>query len=369
VARRVAGVVTSIRLLLSVVYWVLRRLLELLVLRGRSDAANEVEILLLRQQLHVLERQVARPQLEPADRLVLAAFSRVLPRARWRAFVVRPETVLRWHRQLVARRWTYPQRRPGRPPTCRMLRELVLRLARENPAWGYRRIHGELVGLGIRVAPSTIWQILRSHGIEPAPRRGELAWREFLRRQASGIIACEFLTVETVALKRLYVLFLIEPETRCVHLAGVTANPTGAWATQQARNVVIAFAERGLQPKTLIHDRDSKYRRDFDEVFRSEGGSIARTPVRAPRANAYAERWARTLRRECLDRLLIVGRRHLERLLVEYTRHYNHHRPHRGLGQRAPTRDPAPPLDVQRLPPIERHDRLGGLPHEYSIAA
>jgi transposase InsO family protein len=360
--------VGSVGVLVSVVYWVLRRVLELLVLRGRSDAANEVEILVLRHQLRVLERQLARPRLEPADRLVLAAFSRVLPRARWRAFFVQPETLLRWHRQLVARRWTYPQRR-GRPATCRELRELVLRLARENPGWGYRRIHGELIGLGIRIAPSTIWQILRRHGIEPAPRRGELTWRGFLRRQASGIIASDFLTVETIALKRLYIFFFIELKTRRVHVAGVTAAPTASWVTQQARNLVMSLTDSGVQPRLLIRDRDSKYSYAFDEVFRSEGIRVVRTPVQAPRANAYAERWVRTLRRECLDSILILGRRHLQRIVIDYTRHYNHHRPHRGLRQRAPTREPAPLLDAQPLPQIERHDRLGGLLHEYSIAA
>ena len=162
---------------------------------------------------------------------------------------------------------------------------------------------------------------------------------------------------------------MIELETRRVHLAGVTANPTGAWVTQQARNLIIRFAERGLQPTTLIRDRDSKYTHAFDEVFRSEGIRVIRTPVQAPRANAYAERWVRTLRRECLDSVLILGRRHLERVVSEYTRHYNGHRPHRGLRQRAPTREPAPLLDLQRLPQIERRNRLGGLLHEYSIAA
>jgi putative transposase len=172
-----------------------------------------------------------------------------------------------------------------------------------------------------------------------------------------------------IALKRLYVLFFIELETRRVHLAGVTPNPNGAWVTQQARNAVMALDESGMQPRVLVHDRDTKYSGEFDEVFRSEGIRVVRTPVRAPRANAYAERWVRTLRRECLDSLLILGWRHLERVLVEYARHYNHHRPHRGLRQRAPTHDAAPPLEPQRLPQIERHDRLGGLLHEYGIAA
>ncbi len=193
--------------MLSFLYWVLRRLLELFVLRMRSEREKEIEILVLRHQLCVLERQVARPQLRPSDRALLSAFSRALPRRAWASFVT-PATLLRWHRQLVARRWTYPHRRPGRPATSDDVRQLVVRLARENPGWGYRRIQGELVGLGISLAASTVWEILRREGIEPAPRRLESSWAEFLRRQAASILECDFLTVDTVFLKRFYVLVL-----------------------------------------------------------------------------------------------------------------------------------------------------------------
>jgi putative transposase len=220
VARRSQGIA------LSFLYWSLRRLLELVVLRLRSDR-KEVEILLLRHQLRVLEQQVARPVLSPADRALLAAFSRVLPRRAWRSFVVTPATLLRWHRELVARRWTYPHRRPGRPATPAAVRELVVRLARENPAWGYRRIQGELVGLGVKVAASTVWTILREAGIEPAPTRLETSWADFLRQQAASILECDFLTVDTLFLKRFYVVFFIELATRRVHLAGITTNPEG----------------------------------------------------------------------------------------------------------------------------------------------
>jgi hypothetical protein len=215
--------------LVSLVYWVLRRLLELVVLGLRSDRSKELEILVLRHQLHVLQRQVARPRLRTADRVLLAALSRSLPRPAWSTLFVSPATLLRWHRQLVARRWTYSRRTVGRPRTERGISELVLRLARENPTWGYRRIHGELVGLGIALAPSTIWAILRRHGIEPAPRRAELSWSQFLRAQASAVIACDFLTVDTVWLRRLYVLFFIELANRRVHFGGVTANPNERW--------------------------------------------------------------------------------------------------------------------------------------------
>ena len=216
-------------LVLSFLYWSLRRLLELVVLRRRSEREKEIEILLLRHQLRVLERQVVRPALTPADRALLAAFSRVLPRPAWRrSSFVTPATLLRWHRELVARRWTYPHRRPGRPSTAAERRELVLRLARENPSWGYRRIQGELVGLGIKLAASTVWTILKEAGIEPSPRRQAPSWAEFLRAQAASIVECDLLTVDTLFLRRFYVLFFIELASRRVHLAGSRRTLTGA---------------------------------------------------------------------------------------------------------------------------------------------
>jgi transposase len=362
-------------MVLSFVYWALRRLLELLVLRMRSERAKEVEILVLRHQLQVLERQVVRPQLRPAERALLAALSRALPRSAWASFFVTPTTLLRWHRELVARRWTYPHRRPGRPETAFAVRELVLRLARENPGWGYRRIQGELVGLGIRMAASTVWTILREAGVEPAPRRLESSWREFLRRQAASIVECDFLTVDTVFLKRFYVLFFIELASRRVRIAGITANPDGAWVTQQARNLVIRLNDERVRIRFLIRDRVSKFTASFDEVFRSEGIRVIKAPVRAPRARAHAERWLESLRRECLDRLLILGRRHLERVVHVYAQHYNGHRPHRSLAQRPPLAKP-PPIDesapssvLLQLDRLRRRDRLGGLLHEYELAA
>jgi len=359
---------------LSFLYWSLRRLLELVVLGCRSEREKEMEILLLRHQLRVLERQVARPVLSPADRALLAAFSRVLPRRAWGSFFVTPATLLRWHRELVARRWTYPHRRPGRPGTAAAVRDLVVRLARENPGWGYRRIQGELVGLGIKIAPSTVWTVLREAGIEPSPMRLETSWAEFLRQQAASILECDFLTVDTLFLKRFYVLFFIELATRRVHLAGITTNPDGRWVTQQARNLLMRFDDEGVQPRFVIRDRDSKFTRDFDEVFRSEGIRVIKAPVRAPRARAHAERWVGSLRRECLDRLLILGRRHLEHVVTTYTLHYNEHRPHRSLGQRPPLAQP-PPTDepaageILLLDRLRRRDRLGGLIHEYQLAA
>ena len=358
----------------SFAYWTLRRLLELVVLRSRSEREKEIEILVLRHQLQLLERQIGRPQLRPADRALLAAFSRVLPRRVWPSFFVTPATLLRWHRELVARRWTYPARSAGRPATAADLRELVLRLASENPDWGYRRIQGELVGLGVKLAASTVWRILKEAGIDPAPRRLEATWAEFLRRQAASMLECDFLTVDTVFFKRLYVLFFIELATRRVHLAGITTNPDGPWVTQQARNLLMQFDDQGARPRYLIRDRDSKFTRDFDEVFRTEGIRVIKAPVRAPNARAHAERWIGSLRRECLNRLLIFGRRQLECVLAVYTLHYNEHRPHRALDQRRPAGQ-RPELDHQDQPNvipfdrIQRHDRLGGLIHEYHLAA
>jgi len=360
---------------LSFVYWSLCRLLGLMVLRRCSEREKEIEILLLRHQLRVLERQVARLTPGPADRVLLAAFGRVLPRRAWKtSLFVTPATFMRWHRELVARRWTYPSRRPGRPPTRAGVRALVVRLARENPGWGYRRIQGELVGLGINLAASTVWTILKEAGIEPAPKRLERNWSEFLRAQAASILECDFLTVDTLFLKRFYVLFFIELATRRVHLAGITTNPDGRWVTQQARNLLLELGDKGMRPRFLVRDRDRKFTRDFDEVFRSEGIRVIKAPVEAPKARAHAERWVETVRRECLDRLLIVGRRHLEHVVREYALRYNTHRPHRSLDQRAPLAkppidEPAPRAELPQLDLLRRRDRLGGLLREYRIAA
>jgi transposase InsO family protein len=286
---------------------------------------------------------------------------------------VTPATLLRWHRELVARRWTYPRRRPGRPRTAAEIRELVVRLAREDPGWGYRRIQGELVGLGIKLAASTVWTILQEARIEPAPKRVETSWPEFLRRQAASILECDFLTVDTLFLKRFYVLFFIELATRRVWLAGITTNPDSVWVTQQARNLLMRLDDEDIRPRFLVRDRDSKFSRDFDEVFRSDGIRVIKAPVRAPKARAHAERWVGSVRRECLDRLLIIGRHHLQHVLATYARHYNGHRPHRALGQRPPLRmlpsDEQSVTDVTDIGGLRRKDLLGGLIHEYQLAA
>jgi transposase InsO family protein len=354
-------VIGSIRLVL------LRRVLGLLGI-GRTPDAKDVEIAVLRHQLTVLRRQIARPRYTPSDRLVLATLARLLPRERWSAFLVTPATLLRWHRHLVRRRWTYPHRldRRGLDPS---VVDLVVRMARENPRWGYQRIAGECAKIGVTVSATSIRTILRSHRLGPAPRRGGPIWAQFLQAQAGGVLACDFLTVETIGLTRLYVLFVIELDRRRVWLAGVTANPTGPWVAQQARDLLMNMGEQAGRSQLLIRDRDAKFIAAFDNVFTADGIRVIRTPVRAPKANAYAERWVRTVRTECLDWLLIRNRGQLERVLAVYVEHYNSARPRRSLDLQTPLPAHRPPARTGSVRQIERVDRLGGLIHEYRHAA
>ena len=357
--------------MISFLYLALRKLIELVALRPRSAEFKELEIVVLRHEVAVLRRQVGRPDLRPADRVFLAAAARLLPRWRWSAFFVTPQTLLAWHRRLVARRWTYPSRGPGRPPIDPEVRALVLRLARENPRWGYQRIVGELSGIGVSISASSVRKILVGAGLGPAGTRSGLSWSQFIRAQAESMIACDFFTVDTVALRRLYVLFFIELSSWRVRLAGITENPDRVWVAQQARNLAWELSDRRIPLRFLIRDNDAKFSGAFDEVFASEGIEVIRTPVEAPRANAIAERFVGTVRRECLDWLLIANRRHLERVLRTYVDHYNAHRPHRGLGLAAPDRANVVPLPSRPRRPTEvsRRDRLGGLIHEYQAAA
>jgi putative transposase len=350
-------------------YLIFRQLMAWLGLLARNSRSKNAEILVLRHEVTVLRRQVQRPRLSWADRAVFAALTRLLSQAGRLHRIVAPATVLRWHRDLVTRRWTQPRHcRTGGRCTAPELRQLVLQLASENSTWGYRRFHGELAGLGYRLAPSTVWLILKRAGIDPAPRRSGLTWRQFLSAQAHGILATDFFCVDTLLLHRLYVFFVVEHATRRVHLLGVTANPSGTWVTQQARNFMMDLSDRVAGFMFLIRDRDTKFTDTFDAVFASEGIRILRTPVRAPRANAIAERWVGTVRRELIDRMLIVNRRHLEHVLAEYVAHFNHHRPHRALHQAALLRPLPPPVSQADLD-LRRHDRLGGLIHEYTQVA
>jgi putative transposase len=356
--------------MLFVLWLTVRLLTSLLVLPCAHDGSKDLEILVLRHQLRVLRRKSGRPKFTACDRVLLAAASRLLPRARWvSSFLVTPQTLLRWHRRLVQRKWTYAKARtPGRPPIDPQIAALIVRMARENARWGCVRICGELRKLGIRVGATTIRTLLRRHGLGPAPRRSGPTWTQFLGAQAEGIVACDLFTVETIRLKTLHVLFFIQLSTRRVVAAGVTAHPDTAWVTQQARNATMDLDDRGVSIRFLLRDHDTKFTRGFDEVFRSEGAQVLRTPIRAPKANAHAERWVQTVRRECLDWTLVLGRRHLLRLLRGYVRHYNQQRPHRSLGLAVPeARERRSP---QVNPPAVRcRDVLGGLIHEYHEAA
>ena len=357
--------------MLSFLYLALGRIVELLVLLCRSRDAKELEILVLRHELRVLRRQGRRVRYQEHDRALLAACSRALPRARWStAFGVRPATLLRWHRRMVRRRWTFDSGRPGRPALDGNLVALVVRLARENPRWGHRRIVGELAKLGVSVSETSVRNILKAHSLGPAPRRSGPSWRGFIRQQAHSMIACDFFTVETASLRRIYVLFFIEIQTRRVHLAGCTSNPDGTWATQQARNLVMELEDRHDPVRFLLHNRDTMFTAAFDEVFQTQGIRVIKTPIQAPNANAHAERWVRTVREECLDWLLIFGKRQLERTLPIYIDHYNRQRPHRALGLATPDPRGNPvPLGKHSPTRVHRIDRLGGLLHEYRRAA
>jgi transposase InsO family protein len=351
-------------------YLAVLRVFGWLALLARSDRAKDAEILILRHQVAVLQPQVKPPRLSWADRAVLAALARLLPCGQLRQLrlIISPRTLLRWHADLVRRHWAYPRRSAGRPRTGGSVRALVLEMARDNPFWRYRRIHGEMAGLSHKLAPSTVWQILKDAGIDPAPRRSGQSWRAFLDAQAKTILAVDFFHVDTVFLRRLYVLFFIEHGTRRAYLAGITAHPMGEWVTRQARNLLMNLEDQTDGLKFLIRDRDAKFTDAFDAVLTAAGIRIIKTPVQAPRANAIAERWIASAGRECLDRMLITGERHLRLVLDEYVDHYNVHRPHRALQQHPPAGRPHPPASGANVR-ILRRDRLGGLIHEYSQVA
>ena len=349
---------------IRLLYLAIIRVFGWLFLLGRGQASKDAEIIVLRHEVAVLRRQVTRPRPGWSDRAILAALAPCCP----------PDcAAIGWSRQ--ERCWpgtgasfsvSGHTRAAGRPPVGKEIRDLVLRLARENPAWGYRRVHGELSRLGHRISAATVRRILRAVR-QPAPRRQDTSWRAFLRTQAHGLLACDFFHVDTICLRRLYALFVMEVATRHVHVLGVTAHPDGAWTAQQARNLVMDLGDRTGSFRFLIRDRDANFTTAFDEIFASEGLKMMMTPPRTPRANCYAERWIRTARAECTDRMLIYDERHLQSILCEYADHYNRHRPHQSRQQRPPDQETqtAAPLRL----PVRRRKVLGGVISEYYQAA
>jgi putative transposase len=342
-------------------------------LSRREEAWQTAEILILRHQLAVLQRrQPRRSKLTWADRALLATLLDVIPRTRRQELrlLVTPDTILRWHRDIVRRRWAARSMRgkTGRPTTRRNIRALVLRLARENPEWGYRRIHGELAGLGVQIAASTVWEILKNAGIGPAPRRTGPTWSQFLRSQADAILACDFFTADLLNGTQAYVLAVIEHATRRIRILGVTLHPTGDWTTQQARNLIMDLDEQEHRIKFMIRDRGSNYTAAFDAVLADAGIRTVLCNVQTPRMNAIAERWIGGCRRELLDRTLVWNQSHLRQFLRQYENHHNQHRPHRSLDSAAPLKPLPGPVDLEQYH-VRRHTHVSGLINEYRLVA
>ena len=363
-------------MLLRLPYLALSSVFTLIRLWPMSEKDKDAEILVLRHQLAVLQRQAGKPTLTWPDRAVLAALLHQLPRWKLRRLTCwsPPITVLRWHRDLLRRHHAKESRpkRPGRPRTIRSIRALVLRLVDENPGWGYRRVHGELAALGIKVAASTVWNILHQHGIDPAPERDHTTWTTFLHSQAQAIVAIDFFETRTLTGTRLTVLAAIEHASRRIRILGATAHPTAQWVTQVGRNLAMDLQDSGVRAKYLIRDRDARYPATLDALLADEGIETEKTGVRMPRMNSIMERWIRSCWEELLDRTLIWNQAHLLHALREYEQFFNEHRPHRALHSAAPLQPlPQPitkPAQLDQLS-IRRRDRLGGTLHEYQHAA
>ncbi|MGX4694449.1 integrase core domain-containing protein [Streptomyces sp. JNUCC 63] len=365
-------------MLLRLAYLGVTNAFAMLRLLPTSDREKDIETLTLRHQIAVLERHLdgQRVRFDAGDRAFLASLLHGLPREvlRRMRLLVRPDTVLRWHRDLIVRRHAARSRpkRGGRPRTVHSIRALVLRLARENPSWSYRRLHGELLVLGVKVAASTVWEILKEDGIEPAPERASSTWAGLLRSQADALLACDFFETVTLSGARLYVFAAIEHANRRIRILGATAHPTASWVVQAAKNLVMDLEDTGCRARYLIRDRDGKFPQLFDEVLKDASIEVVLSGVRIPRMNSIMERWVQTCRRELLDRTLIWNQRHLLYALREFETFYNEHRPHQGLANVRPLHPlPAPIEDPDRIArlDIRRRARLGGTLHEYQHAA
>ena len=340
---------------------------------GRMEEQEKyLEILILHQQLAILQRKQEKPvKTNRTEKMMLAILTAKLKSVtRWSTGqlrstlrIVQLETVLDWHRDLVRRKWSYAHRnKGGRPKMAQELESMIMRLARENPRWGYGKIEGELLKLGYEASRTAIRYVLKRHSIVPAPvRSGSIGWRRLLKHYKEQILACDFFTVETIRLKTLYVFFFVELATRRIHLAGITANPDGFWVAQQARQMIWVLDEKETPTRFLIHDNDRKYTQAFDTLFKSEGIQIIPIPYHAPNANAFAERWVRTAREECLDHLLILNDAHLRRVMGEYIGYYNQARPHQGIGQQTPI----PSQRSKNAGIIQCRKVLGGILNDY----
>jgi putative transposase len=355
-----------------IVLFIWEFVLDVTAVSRLTEDEKDLEILLLRQQLRIVERKQERgPQIPRWQKVPLAvvafrlkqkaSHSRQALEDSIRLF--KPATVIGWHRAAVRRKWTYQQKRQsGRPPIDAELEQWILRVARDNPGLGYDKLKGELRKLGLRASPTTIRTVLLRHGIPPAPERSQQgsSWRTFLNHYKEQFLACDFLTVETLTLQTLYVLFFVEHATRQVYLAGCTAHPEAGWVTQQARQMTWELRDRAVPMRYLIHDHDTKFTGMFDTVFESEGIEIVDIPYEAPNANAYAERWVRSVRQECLDKLIVLNERHLRRVLTEYLGYYNTRRPHQGVDQDSPLG-----LTMSTEGPIRYRNVLGGIIRDY----
>jgi len=355
-----------------ILHHIFSTILSIINITRLSNQEKDLEILILRQQFSILQRKHNSPiSSHPVEQITLALLTARLKCITHRSAnhmrdvirIFQPDTVLRWHRELVHRKWTYSHKnKGGRPSISKELEDLILRLARENPRWGYGKIQGEIIKLSFKVSQSTVRNILDRHGIQPVPvRNGSIGWRHLMTHYKDQILACDFFTIETIRLQTIYVLFFIELGTRRIHFAGCTEKPDTIWMTQQARELVWDLDDSSRTFRFLIHDHDTQFSSLFDNVFISESINVIHTPYQAPKANSCAERWVRSVREECLDHILIINQNHLHRVVKEYVNYYNHHRPHQGIHQQFPISGPR----HNRYGLVRRHNILGGIIHDY----